>query len=314
MSNPEMMYRSLGRTGEKVSAIGLGGWHLALPKMEEPTAIKIVRTAIDRGINFMDNSWDYNGGESEIRMGRALKDGYRDKVFLMTKIDGRSRKEAAKQLDESLRRLQVDHIDLVQHHEVIRFEDPHRIFDPEGANAALLEAKKAGKLRYIGFTGHKDPRIHLHMLEVAALHGFLFDAVQMPLNVMDAHYRSFEKLVLPVLVEQGIGVLGMKSMANGIILKSKTATPIECLHYALSLPTSVVITGMDSIEILEQAFEAVRTFKPLNAAERDILLAKTATAAIHGGFEPFKTSSIFDSTAQNPAWLGAEPERIQALV
>jgi aryl-alcohol dehydrogenase-like predicted oxidoreductase len=314
MSNPEMMYRSLGRTGEKVSAIGLGGWHLALPKMEEPTAIKIVRTAIDRGINFMDNSWDYNGGESEIRMGRALKDGYREKVFLMTKIDGRSRKEAAKQLDESLRRLQVDHIDLVQHHEVIRFEDPHRIFDPEGANAALLEAKKAGKLRYIGFTGHKDPRIHLHMLEVAALHGFLFDAVQMPLNVMDAHYRSFEKLVLPVLVEQGIGVLGMKSMANGIILKSKTATPIECLHYALSLPTSVVITGMDSIEILEQAFEAVRTFKPLNAAERDILLAKTASAAIHGGFEPFKTSSIFDSTAQNPAWLGAEPERIQALV
>jgi aryl-alcohol dehydrogenase-like predicted oxidoreductase len=314
MSNPEMMYRSLGRTGEKVSAIGLGGWHLALPKVEEPTAIKIVRTAIDRGINFMDNSWDYNGGESEIRMGRALKDGYREKVFLMTKIDGRSRKEAAKQLDESLRRLQVDHIDLVQHHEVIRFEDPHRIFDPEGANVALLEAKKAGKLRYIGFTGHKDPRIHLHMLEVAALHGFLFDAVQMPLNVMDAHYRSFEKLVLPVLVEQGIGVLGMKSMANGIILKSKTATPIECLHYALSLPTSVVITGMDSIEILEQAFEAVRTFKPLNAAERDILLAKTASAAIHGGFEPFKTSSIFDSTAQNPAWLGAEPERIQALV
>lgn len=309
-----MMYRSLGRTGEKVSAIGLGGWHLALPKVEEPTAIKIVRTAIDRGINFMDNSWDYNGGESEIRMGRALKDGYREKVFLMTKIDGRSRKEAAKQLDESLRRLQVDHIDLVQHHEVIRFEDPHRIFDPEGANVALLEAKKAGKLRYIGFTGHKDPRIHLHMLEVAALHGFLFDAVQMPLNVMDAHYRSFEKLVLPVLVEQGIGVLGMKSMANGIILKSKTATPIECLHYALSLPTSVVITGMDSIEILEQAFEAVRTFKPLNAAERDILLAKTASAAIHGGFEPFKTSSIFDSTAQNPAWLGAEPERIQALV
>jgi aryl-alcohol dehydrogenase-like predicted oxidoreductase len=309
-----MLYRSLGRTGEKVSAIGLGGWHLALPKIEESTAIKIVRAAIDRGINFMDNSWDYNGGESEIRMGKALKDGYREKVFLMTKIDGRSRKEAAKQLDESLSRLQVDHIDLVQHHEVIRFEDPHRIFDPEGANAALLEAKKSGKLRYIGFTGHKDPRIHLHTLEVAALHGFLFDTVQMPLNVMDAHYRSFEKLVLPVLVEQGIGVLGMKSMANGIILKSKTATPIECLHYALSLPTSVVITGMDSMQILEQALEAVRTFKPLNAADRDILLAKTASAATHGNFEPFKTSSIFDSTAQNPAWLGAEPERIQALV
>src|SRR5689334_6676768 len=308
--DPEMQYRVLGRTGESVSAIGIGGWHLGLKHVDEQLAIRIVRSAIDRGINFMDNSWDYNDGRSEVRMGKALRDGYRDKVFLMTKIDGRSRREAKRQLDECLRRLQTDHIDLVQHHEVIRFEDPHRMFDDDGANAVLMEARQAGKVRYIGFTGHKDPRIHLYTLDVAREHGFSFDAVQMPLNVMDAHYRSFEKLVLPVLVERGIGVLGMKSMANGIILKSKTATPIECLHYALSLPTSVVITGMDSMQIVDQAFEAVRTFKPLNAAERDILLAKTASAATHGSFEPFKTSSIFDSTAQNPAWLGAEPERI----
>src|SRR5437773_3208264 len=212
----------------------------------------------------MDNSYDYNDGASEKRMGKALRDGYRQRVFLMTKIDGRSRKEATKQLDESLRRLQTDRIDLVQHHEVIRFDDPHRIFDPDGANAALLEARAAGKLRYIGFTGHKDPRIHLHMLEVAKERDFSFDTVQMPLNVMDAHYRSFEKLVLPELVQQKMGVLGMKSMANGIILKSRTVTPVECLHYALNLPASVVITGCDSLEVLEQAFDAVSAFRPLS--------------------------------------------------
>jgi aryl-alcohol dehydrogenase-like predicted oxidoreductase len=173
-----MVYRTLGSTGERVSAIGLGGWHLSLKHVDEQLAIRIVRTAIDRGITFMDNCWDYNGGVSEIRMGKALRDGYRDKVFLMTKIDGRSKKEATRQLDESLQRLQVDCIDLVQHHEIIRYEDPHRVFDPEGANAALIEAREAGKLRYIGFTGHKAPQIHLHMLEVAAQQEFKFDAVQ----------------------------------------------------------------------------------------------------------------------------------------
>src|SRR5712671_3478558 len=201
--------RVLGSTGERVSPIGLGGWHLGLPTVGEQLSLRIVRTAIDRGVNFMDHSWDYNGGASEIRVGKALRDGYRDKVFLMTKIDGRSKREATRQLDESLRRLQTDRIDLVQHHEVIRFEDPDRVFDPEGANAALLEARQAGKLRYIGFTGHKDPHVHLYMLEVARSHGFTFDTAQMPLNVMDAHYRSFEKLVVPELVRQGIGVLGM---------------------------------------------------------------------------------------------------------
>jgi aryl-alcohol dehydrogenase-like predicted oxidoreductase len=309
-----MIYRTLGSTGERVSVIGVGGWHLSLKHVDEELSLRIVRTAIDRGVNFMDNSWDYQSGESERRMGKALLDGYRERAFLMTKIDGRTKREAAKQLDESLRRLRVDCIDLVQHHEVIRYEDPHRIFDEEGANAALVEGREAGKLRYIGFTGHKDPHIHLHMLEVAKENGFKFDTAQMPLNVMDAHYRSFEKLVVPQLVKQKIGVLGMKALANGILLKSKTATAVECLHYALSLPTAVVITGIDSMEILDQASEAVRTFHPLSHQELDALLAKTAVAAATGRYEPFKTTSIFDGTAQNPQWLGEEPPEVQQLM
>ena len=310
----EMPYRVLGSTKEQVSAIGLGGWHLGLKKVDEPLGIRIIRNAIQRGINFMDNCWDYNDGASEIRMGKALRDGYRSKVFLMTKIDGRSTKEAARQVDESLRRLQTDCIDLIQHHEILRYEDPHRIFDDDGANAALSEARHAGKLRYIGFTGHKDPRIHLYMLEVAKQQGFKFDTVQMPLNVMDAHYRSFEKLVLPELVKQKIGVLGMKSMANGLILQSNTVSPIDCLHYAMNLPTSVVITGVDSMEILDQAFEAARTFRPMSKAQVKSLLAKTAKAAARGEFELFKTTSIYDGTATHPAWLGDEPERVQRVM
>ncbi|ATB44359.1 oxidoreductase [Cystobacter fuscus] len=308
----EMTYRTLGRTGERVSAIGLGGWHLGLPQVDEKLALRIVRAAIDRGINFMDNCWDYNEGLSELRMGKALQEGYRNKVFLMTKIDGRTKKEAARQLEHSLERLQTDCIDLVQHHEILRFEDPDRIFREGGAQEALLEAKRAGKLRYIGFTGHKDPRIHLAMLELARERGFTFDAVQLPLNLMDAHFRSFAKLVVPELVKDGIGVLAMKTMANGAILRSKTVTPIECLHYALNLPTSVVITGVDRMDILEQAFEAVRTFKPLSDEQLQALLARTRTAALRGEFEPFKTSSIYDGTATNPQWLGEEPEELQA--
>jgi aryl-alcohol dehydrogenase-like predicted oxidoreductase len=279
-----MLYRDLGRTGERVSAIGLGGWHLGLSHVDEKLSIRIVRSAVDRGVTFMDNSWDYNDGASEKRMGKALRDGYRDKVFLMTKIDGRSKEEATHQLDESLTRLQTDRIDLVQHHEVIRFEDPHRIFDDEGANAALIQARRAGKIRYIGFTGHKDPHIHLHTLEVAREHSFTFDTVQMPLNVMDAHYRSFEKLVLPELVRQRIGVLGMKSMANGIILKSKTVTPMECLQYALNLPTSVVITGCDSMELVDQAIDVASGFRPLSESQVSAILAKTKDAAAKGAF------------------------------
>src|SRR5258707_7200024 len=309
-----MIYRTLGGTGEKVSAIGVGGWHLGVGQVDEELAIRIVRSAVDRGINFLDNCWDYNEGASELRMGKALRDGYRDRAFVMTKIDGRSKKEGARQLDESLRRLGVDYIDLVKHHEIIRCDDPHGVFHAEGANAALLEAREAGKLRYIGFTGHKDPRIHLYMLEIAKENGFRFDTVQMPLNVMDAHYRSFEKRVLPELVKLQIGVLGMKSMANGILLKSKTVTPIECLHYAMNLPTSVVITGIDTLEILDQAFAAVESFHPLSTDEREALRAKTREAAADGRFEPFKTSSIFDGTAENPEWLGEEPPEIRELM
>ena len=309
----EMPYRVLGHTGERVSAIGLGGWHLGLPQLEERLSVRIIREAIDRGINFLDNSWDYNDGASEIRMGKALKDGYRQKAFLMTKIDGRSRAEATRQLEESLRRLDTDCIDLVQHHEVIRYEDPHRMFDEDGAHDALLEARRAGKIRYIGFTGHKDPQIHLYTLELAEQRGFTFDAVQMPLNVMDAHYRSFERLVLPELVKKNIGVLGMKSLGSGVILKSGAVTAVECLHYALGLPTSVVITGIESLDRLEQAFEAARAFRPMSEAERASLLARTARPASRGEFELFKTTSIFDATAVNPAWLGEEPERVRQM-
>jgi predicted aldo/keto reductase-like oxidoreductase len=312
-SQGEMIYRTLGRTGEKVSAIGLGGFHIGQPKLSEADSIRLIRSAIDRGITFLDNSWDYNGGESERRMGEALKDGYRQKVFLMTKLDGRTKEEAARQLDESLQRLQTDHVDLIQHHEVIRFEDPDRIFAPGGAQQAVLDARKAGKARYIGFTGHKDPHIHLYMLEVATKHGFHFDTVQMPLNVMDAHFRSFGKLVLPELVKNGIGVLGMKSMGDHVILESKVVSAIECLHYALNLPTSVVITGIDSMKILDQAFEAARTFRPLSPEQVSALLARTASYAASGQFELFKTSAHFDSTAHHPEWLGGQSPRVTEL-
>lgn len=307
-----MQYRELGRTGERVSAVGVGGWHLALPHVDEPLALRIVREAVDRGINFMDNCWDYNDGESERRMGRALREGCREKVFLMTKIDGRTKREATRQLDESLRRLGTDHVDLVQHHEVIRFEDPDRIFREEGAHEALLEAREAGKLRYIGFTGHKDPRIHLYMIEVAEANGFSFDAVQLPLNVMDAHYRSFQHLVVPELVRRGVGVLGMKAIGNGFILKSGVVSAPECLRYALGLPTSVVITGIDTLETLDQAVRAASDFRPMSDREVDELLQRTAAAARAGAFEPFKTSSVFDGTAQHLEWLGEEPESIRA--
>jgi len=312
--NSEMPVRTLGRTGVKVSLIGLGGWHLGFKFIDEELSVRIIRTAIDNGINFMDNCWDYNDGASEERMGKALKDGYRERVFLMTKIDGRTKKDAAKQLDESLKRMQTDHIDLVQHHEILRFEDPHRIFAGEGANAALLEARDAGKIRFIGFTGHKDPRIHKYMLDVATENGFQFDTVQMPLNVMDAHYRSFEKIVLPELVKQNTGVLAMKTLANGTILESKTVTAIECLQYAMNLPTSVVITGCESMEDLEQALTAARTFKPMTAEQVKGILDKTAAAASKGKYELFKTTSIYDGTAVHPEWLGEEPKEVQRVM
>ena len=303
----DMRYRPLGRTGEEVSLIGLGGYHIGKQK-EEKESIEIIRSAIDAGVTFMDNCWDYHDGGSEVRMGKALRDGYRKKVFLMTKIDGRTKQAAVEQLDQSLTRLQTDVIDLLQFHEVLRMEDPDRIFAEGGAMEAVLAARKAGKVRFIGFTGHKDPLVHLRMLDVAAKHKFRFDAVQMPLNVLDAQFRSFGRMVLPVLVRDGVGVLGMKSMGDGVILKSKTVTPVECLHYAMTLPTSTVVTGIDSPDILKQDLEAVKTFKPLTDEEVDALFKKTAEAAADGRYERFKTTNGFDGTAAHPEWLGAKDE------
>lgn len=296
-------YRTLGRTKEKVSLVGLGGYHLG-QQADPQESIRIIRTGLDEGINFLDNCWDYNGGESEVRMGNALRDGYRQKAFLMSKIDGRTKSAAAGQINDSLRRLQTDRIDLLQFHEVIRDTDPDRIFAEGGGLEAVLEAQKAGKIRFIGFTGHKSPDIHLKMLTIASRNDFKFDTVQMPLNVMDAHYNSFEKKVLPVLLKSDIGVLGMKPMGDHIILESKTATPVECLHYAMNLPTSVVITGCDSLPILLQALGAARSFQPMNSSQISALLARTAKAAEAGQFELYKTSHQFDGTYANPQWLG----------
>jgi predicted aldo/keto reductase-like oxidoreductase len=298
----QVPFRQLGSTGEKVSLVGLGGFHLGRPTEQE--SIRIVRTAIDNGINFMDNSWDYNGGASEIRMGKALRDGYRQKIFLMTKVDGRTAEAATRQLDESLQRLQTDTIDLLQFHEIIRMSDPERIFAPEGAYEAMVAARKAGKIRFIGFTGHKSPEIHLKMLATCLAHNFTPATVQMPLNVMDAHYDSFQKKVLPVLLQHGIGPLAMKPMGDPFVLESKTVTPMECLHYDMNLPVAVVITGCDSLPILQQALTAASTFRPLSKSEVATLLAKTAQAAKQGRFELYKTTDHFDSTAHNPQWLG----------
>jgi aryl-alcohol dehydrogenase-like predicted oxidoreductase len=298
-----MIYRELGTTGERVSAIGIGGYHLG--KQPEATqSIQLMHAGIDRGITFLDNCWDYNDGISEVRMGQALRSGYRQKVFLMTKMDGRTAVEYNKQLEQSLGRLQTDMIDLVQFHEIIRMEDPDRIFAPGGAIEAAIAARQAGKIRYIGFTGHKDPAVHLRMLEIAQKHNFHFDTVQMPINVMDPHFRSFEKEVMPVALKQGIGILAMKTFGDSYILKSNTVQPIEALQYSLTQPVSVVITGIDNTQTLDQAFEAARTFKPLDQTQMASLLARTATAASDGKFELFKTTSHFDGTAQNPKWLG----------
>lgn len=298
-----MQYRVLGNTGERVSIIGVGGFHLSKP--DDPgVATRIVRTAVDRGINFLDNSWDYADGESERRMGAALRDGYRDKAFLMTKIDGRTATSATQQLEESLRRLQTDRVDLLQFHEVIRMNDADRIFAPSGAWEAVLQARDQGKLRYIGFTGHKSPEIHKHMLELAEQHGFRFDTLQMPLNVMDAHYHSFEHIVLPLARRKNMGIIGMKPMGDPFILHSNTVSALECLRYAMSLPVSVTITGIDSLSILQQALDIAEHFVPLTEQEGSSLLARTAITGASGETERYKVTDHFDSTKFHPEWLG----------
>jgi predicted aldo/keto reductase-like oxidoreductase len=295
-----MQYRTLGKTGERVSAIGLGGAHVARPQDPAETT-RLIHAAIDGGITFMDNCWDYHAGQAEVKMGHALRGGYRERVFLMTKIDGHTREAAAGQIEQCLERLQTEMIDLIQLHEMIRPDDPERVFAPNGAMEALIAARQAGKIRYIGFTGHKDPAIHRKMLE----QGFAFDTVQMPLNVMDYHYRSFEAQVLPVLVERNIGVLGMKPLASGRLPKDGTLTAEECLRYALTLPTSVVITGCENQRDLEQALRVGDTFTPLSAAELDDLRHRAATidGATTGAVEGWKTTGTFDGTINNPHWV-----------
>lgn len=295
--------RSLGRTGVEVSCIGLGGYHLGIPADENETT-RLIRSAVDRGVTFLDNSWDYHDGESERRMGKALQGGYRQRVFLMSKIDGHTRAAAAKQIDESLQRLRTDHLDLMQFHEVIRLDDPERIFAPGGAWEAMAAARKAGKVRFVGFTGHKSPDIHLRMLEVARAHGVRFDAVQMPINPLDWHFRSFQRNVVPGLVKDGIGVLGMKPLADGHALRSGALSAVECLHYALSMPTSVVITGCERAEIVDQAITAARTFRPLTEQALADIRSRSAKVAAEGRFEPFKVTHQYDGTFQNPQWLG----------
>lgn len=310
----EMIYRPLGTTGVEVSLIGMGGAHLGLAEVEEDQAIRLVHEGLDRGITFLDNSWDYNEGRSEERVGKALSQGgYRQKAFVMTKIDGRTKEVAANQIDTSLKRLKVDHIDLLQHHEILRYDDPDRIFHEGGSMEAVVAAKQAGKIRFIGFTGHKNPHIHLQMLDVAKQHGFHFDTVQMPINIMDAHFRSFAQLVVPRALEEKIGVLGMKCFGDNIILKSGAVQPMDCLRYSLNVPVSVQITGINSKMLLDQAFEAVKTFQPMSETEVAQLIAKTEQVAMQGKYELFKTTSHFDTTARHPDWLGADSAAVQKL-
>lgn len=289
----EMPYRTLGRTGENVSLLGMGGWQLGRMGSEEECT-RFVHTAIDNSINYLEVAWDYHAGLSEYRLGKALMDGWRKKVFLATKINGRRKDIAEWQLNESLRRLRTDTIDLAIFHEVLYMEEPDIIFGPNGALEAFLAAKKAGKIRYIGFSGHYDPQVHVKLLNLAAQNDFRFDVGMVALNVMDPHYKSFAKTVVPRLVEQGMGVLAFKTMAGGRFLNPDNVldkihvTPAECLQYAMSLPTTVVISGMDRLEILHRNLETARNFRPFTEAELASLLAKTAPVGNAGQYEWFK--------------------------
>jgi predicted aldo/keto reductase-like oxidoreductase len=296
--------RKLGRADAEVSIIGIGGHHLGLPSVSEQDAIAIIRKGLDEGINFLDNCWDYNGGVSEERMGKALQDGYRQKAFLMTKIDGRTGPEARKQIEQSLTRLQTDHVDLLQIHEVIRLEDPEQAFQPGNVIDVLKQARKEGKIGFIGFTGHKSPEMHLHMIETADKHGFVFDTVQMPVNALDEHYDSFGQKVIPAARRRGMAVLGMKPLSNGAILKTNTVTAVEALHYAMSVPVTMTITGCQSMANLEQALGIARNFKPMTREQKVAVLAKTAPVSAEGKFEDYKSSHIYDGTFHNPQWLG----------
>ncbi len=285
--------RQFGKHDEQVSLLAVGGAHIGGRGTEEATAVRIVQECIDAGATFMDNAWDYNDGESERRMGKALaQDGYREKAFLMTKDCAHDRKadHSMWKLEDSLRRLQTDYLDLWQLHEVVWDDDVDWIFAPGGSAESLLKAKEKGYVRYIGFTGHKDPDIHKRMLS----YGFPFDSVQIPLNVLDAHYKSFEQEIVPICQEQGIAVIGMKSFASGDVFKTDAkVTPAEALGYAMSLPVATVVSGMESIEVMNQNLEIARNFEPFTAEQRAELLARTEPHAT-GEYERFKTTYDFE--------------------
>ena len=285
--------RVLGRTNQRVSILCLGGWHIgaAAAKAE---AVRIMHTAIDQGINFFDNAWDYHNGKSEEWMGEALADGgKRQKVFLMTKNCERDYAGSMKNLEDSLRRLRTDHLDLWQFHEMVYDSAPDWVFEKGGIQAAL-EARKAGKVRYIGFTGHKDPRIHLKMLGKP----HPWDTAQMPINVMDAHYRSFQKDVVPVCLKKNVGVIGMKSLGGGSprgrIPSVGQATAQECIRYALSLPVASLVVGIMSMEDLQQDLAIARNFQPMHDAEKTKLLTRVKDEAGDGRHELFKSTQTFD--------------------
>lgn len=281
--------RAFGRTGVEVSILGLGGWHVGIQK-EPAESHRLIRTAMDAGINFLDNSNDYNDGQSEIRMGEAIQ-GRRDQVFLMTKHNYRDRKHALLDLETSLRRLRTDHLDLWQFHSIERQEDPDWIFAPNGAIEAAEQAKKEGKVRFIGFTGHKSPDYHLKMLTKP----YAWDAIQMPLNVLDPHFGSFERLVLPEAVKRGLGIVGMKPMAFQNAPKTGAISSTECLHYAMSLPVSVTITGCETFERLETALAAARSFRPLKSDAMQALRDRMRPFVKDGASEPYKVTKDFDN-------------------
>jgi len=284
--------RPLGRTGVEVSMLCLGGFHLGVPPAAEAT--RIIHTAIDAGIDFLDNAWEYNDGESERRVGDALAhDGYRDRVFLMTKNCAHDRTAANSmvKLEESLRRLQTDHLDLWQIHEVTWPDDPDRIFAPGGAGEAMLKAKEQGKVRFIGFTGHKSPAIFKRMLGA----GFRWDTLQMPVSLLDRHFNSFQAEIMPVAAAQGVGIIGMKSLAAGHLFDSATdITAPEAIAYSLSQPIASLCVGVDSMAILDQDLAIGRGFTPMPAADQKQLLERAFPHAWNGAHEPFKTSYAFE--------------------
>ena len=300
-SSLEIPTRPFGRTGERVSLLALGGWHIGVPRTDR-AAVRLIHAAIAAGVTFLDNAWDYNDGLSETRVGQAIADR-RDRVFLMTKVctHGRDGTVAMRQLEDSLRRLRTDHLDLWQIHEVVFDDEPDRHFAKGGVVEALGRAREQGKVRYVGFTGHKSPALHLSMLS----RGFSWDACQLPLNCFDATFRSFEREVLPVLQAQGIAAIGMKSLGGDARpVTAGVVTAQEALAYAMSLPVATVVSGIDSPRVLAQNLSIARGFKPLSAQARDALRRRVAAIACDGRFELYKTSAKFE---------GVEARRVHGL-